>query len=567
MRVVKKSMRRFHVTVIVVLAVVSVSGCAPFAKVSYKKPRLDPAIVALAETSPVARAGLDSQQALKKYRKNPHEKLSIHVSAAQLSSERLAVKPSDQEALGVYNFAVARIVGEMDGLQKAGQNPWAKPITVMQGDREHALNFQMPKRKLWNPELYRMRPADEFRIRGIYVKERTIKPGLGAPVVAIPLRPMPEARSLFAPEKPYGGVTALLRFNSNQCELAFESPLLSETTLFQGRRFPLAADFSVPLAAMLVDPENNPRRLGFARYFNPGKYDETAQLARLDPWDENKTVVIVIHGLTDSQATWTPLINAARSEEFIRKNFQFWFFSYPSGYPYPYAAALLRTEMDAAFAKYRPKKPIVLIGHSMGGCISRLMITDVGEDLWKKIFGEPPSQSPISVQSRSMLEPALIFNHRPEVGRVIFLAAPLRGSEIAQISLGRFAAGLIRLPKKMISLGRDVLQFATFRDGDLKLRRLPNSVDTLAPNSRFVKIINTFPVVPGIPHHVIYGDRGRGDSPHSSDGVVPYWSSHMATAASEKAVPCGHGVHQHPEGIAEVLRILKLHAGKRNARQ
>jgi hypothetical protein len=54
----------------------------------------------------------------------------------------------------------------------------------------------------------------------------------------------------------------------------------------------------------------------------------------------------------------------------------------------------------------------------------------------------------------------------------------------------------------------------------LQLKRFPNSVDTLAPNNRFVVAINKIPITPGIPYYTILGDRGRGDSPNSSDGVV-----------------------------------------------
>jgi hypothetical protein len=61
-------------------------------------------------------------------------------------------------------------------------------------------------------------------------------------------------------------------------------------------------------------------------------------------------------------------------------------------------------------------------------------------------------------------------------------------------------------------------------------------------------------------YDTIIGDRGRGDSPNSSDGVVPYWSSHMNGAESECIVPSGHGAHQNPQAIAEVLRILKASA-------
>jgi hypothetical protein len=59
-----------------------------------------------------------------------------------------------------------------------------------------------------------------------------------------------------------------------------------------------------------------------------------------------------------------------------------------------------------------------------------------------------------------------------------------------------------------------------------------------------------------VPYHSIIGDRGKGNSPNSTDGVVAYWSSHLEGAASEKVVPSGHGANENPEGIAEIRRIL-----------
>jgi hypothetical protein len=80
-----------------------------------------------------------------------------------------------------------------------------------------------------------------------------------------------------------------------------------------------------------------------------------------------------------------------------------------------------------------------------------------------------------------------------------------------------------------------------------------------------VKAINTFPIRPGIPYHVISGNRGKGGNkdqtkPIMSDGIVPYWSSHLDGAQSELVVPSHHSAHQNPQAIAEVKRILKLHA-------
>jgi hypothetical protein len=83
-------------------------------------------------------------------------------------------------------------------------------------------------------------------------------------------------------------------------------------------------------------------------------------------------------------------------------------------------------------------------------------------------------------------------------------------------------------------------------------------VDTLAPNNRFVVAINKIPMTKEIPYHSIIGDRGRGDSPNSSDGVVAYWSSHLDDARSERIVPCGHGSPLNAQAIAEVHRILQL---------
>ena len=89
---------------------------------------------------------------------------------------------------------------------------------------------------------------------------------------------------------------------------------------------------------------------------------------------------------------------------------------------------------------------------------------------------------------------------------------------------------------------------------------MPNSIDTLAPNNRFVKIMNTLPLPKNAPYHSIIGDRGRGDNPTSSDGVVAYWSSHLDGAKSERIVPSGHGSLLNPQAIAEVHRILQLNA-------
>lgn len=530
------------------------TGCAQYASVTERRP-VFPATLA-------ADGGLAKrlQSALQKRKRNPSESLSPLLLEAHDAARALEANPSNPAARDTYNFTVARIV---ETLQQSQLAPWTAPLRIPSPDGEFVLTSKKDPRSGWNPALYKFIPADKFNLRGKYVGEHTIKPGLGAPLVAIGRDKNPAAAETFSLPHIYYGVTAVIRFRGRNAELAFEDPLATETITFQSRRQPLAADFTVPLAVMLQEAE--PKKFELSRMLRPEKFAETARISRLQPYDPDKTVVLVIHGLMDTPATWTPLINHLRGDESIRRNYQFWFYSYPSGYPFPHSAAILRRQLDAIGKKYPIRKPIVVIGHSMGGCISRLLITDPGTRLWEKILRRPLGQSDLDKNTLTILEESLLFQPRHEVGRVVFVAAPLRGSDLATHWLGRIGSSLIAPPRLLYQVGKEALQTATFQSDELRLNRIPNSIDNLAPNNRFVRAINTLPMLPQVPVHVIAGDRGKGGNlgktrPVRSDGVVPYWSSHIPEAHSETIVPSDHSAHQHPAAIEEIARILNLHS-------
>jgi hypothetical protein len=170
---------------------------------------------------------------------------------------------------------------------------------------------------------------------------------------------------------------------------------------------------------------------------------------------------------------------------------------------------------------------------------------------------EASAGNPSPAQKKhSLFADSYLFRSRPEVGRAIFIATPHRGSDIAGGWIGRLGAMLIRAPA---SLARASLEVATLglMPGWKQGSHTPNSVDTLSSKNPFVLTLDKIPIKPGVPFHSIIGDRGKGDTPNSSDGAVPYRSSHLPLAVSEKVVPSDHSAHQHPEAIAEVLRILK----------
>jgi hypothetical protein len=152
-----------------------------------------------------------------------------------------------------------------------------------------------------------------------------------------------------------------------------------------------------------------------------------------------------------------------------------------------------------------------------------------------------------------------VFQADPNVKRIIFECVPHRGSGLATGTIGALAASLIRIPDKVALTIKNTLGASLEQVTGVKGQRLPTSISGLSPRSPVLIGLDKLPIK--APHHSIIGDRGRGDSPNGSDGVVPYRSAHLDSAESEKIIPYGHGGYQSPEAISELLRILRLHAG------
>jgi hypothetical protein len=536
---------------LLIVGVLLLAGCAP--QIAVVKETSPARFQATSGTNQTIAKAIDRAQELQS--KQPLAALEAYANAARDSLHELERNPSNTEARRSYNFAVA---GIFSVVRRAKLDPWTQPVPIGANHGLILAGKKDPAKPDQNPSLYELVPTDSLRYHGAYVKDDVVKEGIGAPLVAVRHLPPEKAAELYTPPAIYYGCTGIAEFEGSRCVLSIKDPLASENVTVEGHGYPLGANFTGALAMTLA--REKPQKLGFVRLLRPQEYSSTFRVARLEPYNPNKSVVLVIHGLMDTPATWVPLINDLRSDPKIRRNYQFWFYSYPSGYPYPYSAMILRQELDAIEKKFPPRRKMVLIGHSMGGCISRTLITDTGNKLWLEAFGKPPEQTEMPAESKELLKKAIIFKHRPEIGRVIFMSAPLKGSDMASNWMGRIGSMLVKTPSKMITIGRTIRQGLTEDPAALKLKGFPNSVDTLAPNNRFVMAINKIPITPGIPYNTIIGDRGRGDSPNSSDSVVPYWSSHMDGAESQFIAPCNHSSPLNPQAIAEVHRILKIHA-------
>ena len=369
------------------IAAVSLVGCSQIAVVSEKRPaplpRSPGANKAVVET-------IDT--ALAERQKQPLVALGGFVNAAQASLRELDRNPANAEALRTYNYAIARI---FTVVHEAKLDPWAHPLRVG-ANGEFTLTWKRDPRPQWNIALYDLVPADNLDISGTYVSNRVTKKGIGAPLIAKRVLTAQEASDLYCPPYIFYSVTGTAQFHGARCVISINDPLAEETVRVGSHTYPLAADFTASYAMLLA--KEKPQKLGLRRLLRPQEYSSTFRVARLEPYDPNKTVLLVIHGLMDTPVTWVPMLNELRADPYIRRNYQFWFYSYPSGYPYPYSALVLREELDGIEKAFHLRKKMVVIGHSMGGCISRTLITDSGTKLWMEAFGSSSCPNEYSAQ-------------------------------------------------------------------------------------------------------------------------------------------------------------------------
>jgi pimeloyl-ACP methyl ester carboxylesterase len=294
---------------------------------------------------------------------------------------------------------------------------------------------------------------------------------------------------------------------------------------------------------------------------------EPTGLSLLRPYQRGKTPVVFIHGLWASPWSWSRMIESLEADAVLRDRYQFWTFGYSTGDPLPHSAALLRRDLDEVRRKLDPDRSdatfdrMVLVGQSMGGLLTKMMVQDSGTRLWRLISDRPVDQLAGEPDDRDLFRRALIFKPRPEVRRVVFIATPHRGSRFDRGGLARLGSRLVRLPDPLRAsyerlMARNGPDFFTerFRKG------LPTSIDELEWRSPFLLGLDELGFAPTIKAHSIIADRRDPPRAGGSDGLVPYESAHLDGVASESLVSSGHLCQDHPAVIREVRRILAEHA-------
>ena len=307
---------------------------------------------------------------------------------------------------------------------------------------------------------------------------------------------------------------------------------------------PLEGDISTPMAYFLNDPTLE--RLATAGLLKPemllamrpGQPDPIMGLYMMQPYERGKIPVLFVHGLWSSPMTWMQMFNDLRSSPEIRDRYQFWFYLYPTAQPFWITAGDLREDLAQARQVVDPyyQEPsldqMVLVGHSMGGLLSRLQTIHSRDDFWKIISDQPFSLVKADSEVRDQLEASFFFNPNPSIRRVITVGTPHRGSELSNDATQWISSKLIDLPQ-LLKLGQDRL-YADNEDliRDDRLLKIENSIGSLDPDSPFFPVMLNSPRAPWVEYHNIIGlvperghnrlsggrQRRRGDSGIGPDG-------------------------------------------------
>lgn len=491
--------------------------------------------------------------------RTPRARLGLLAAAADSAAQAYRRSGADADRL-TYNQASAEFatVWKSSGL--------SLPLALQSPKGTYQIRSGSTRSSgAWNPDrLTEILPTSAMPNQKLVAK--TPPDGFGGVVVGVDRPANPRAK-LYPKRGVSVPVTAVLNFEPSSpgtttAILTLYNPANRKTAAVAGRTRSLAADLSAPFGYYPLAGKK-----GFLGMLRPGKYEETEGLYLIQPYDPAKIPLVFIHGLMSSPQMWLPVMAQLEADPELRGKFQFWAFAYPTGDPIAYLALQLREALAQMYKVYPDMKDMMIINHSLGGVITHLQVIDTGDALVNAVFKDKAPKI-LALPDSSLLKRALIFEANPRIKEIVYIAAPHLGAPLASGFIGRLGASLVKIPTTLVKeVGEKTLGEAMAIAG-LKKNEIPNVIYGLDPHQPLLVAMCKQKVK--APCHSIIGVAGRPTSPleKTSDTVVPYWSSHLDYALSEKIV---HATHEticaHPESVAEMKRIAKLYLrGKRFAR-
>ncbi|GGA02102.1 alpha/beta hydrolase [Dyella caseinilytica] len=400
------------------------------------------------------------------------------------------------------------------------------------------------------------------------------QPGFGVPVVAAAPPCMHSAIcTLYPPEGVFRPATVWLEgepgalHHDEEPVLVVQNPTAQPVHAVGNANYQLAEDLSAPYEQLLE--RSKLRRLGWWGLIGGQAIGRRSGLFLLEDYDPTKTPVIMIHGLGSSPIIWARLSNAILGDPDLNRRYQIWHMVYQTNAPLLVERYRVQRYLDTAWKILDPagnapaRQGVVLIGHSMGGVIARLLCAQSTPALWNAAFTVPFDRLHGSAEDLALLKNVFDFKPYAGIDELVFMASPQHGSPVAGDWFGRLAQDLAwrHIPEmdrlERISDENPGAVQAGLISGTYRISHL-SSVTSLIPDEPVSAVDETLMPAAGVRYHNIAGSL-PGEHP-PSDGYVPLSSAVLPGAASTLIVDADHhSVPRDPKAIAAVLAILRQH--------
>jgi triacylglycerol esterase/lipase EstA (alpha/beta hydrolase family) len=470
-----------------------------------------------------------------------------------------------------YHYSVAQLVrcatihGRLDpakGISLAADSDSSTPILIT--------HHSFPWSKQDFNQLNVITPPSESGLARYWTKS-----GLGVPLIAVRQRDKSEgflgqtipfsATAILRPQTPHpalglGNTADASRATGAVLEL--HDPIRVEQVSYAHGHWDLARDISAPLqlANAIVNRDK------IQNFLNPGRNDEAAGLRMIEPYQPGKVPVVLGHGLLSDKFTWLDLANDLRSVPGFHQKYQVWAFQYPTGQTFIRSAAEMRHGLTQIVQHLDPGgsdpalSQMVLIGHSMGGLVSKLQITGSDSEIWDSVAKRKFEEIDTTPEIRREIESVFFFEPLPFVKRVVFIGSPHQGSQMATGFLGKLGSALVMAPQERVSMLQNLVAGNPDAFAGEVTERLPSSVELLRPDNPVLLATYKLRVNPAVRLHTIIGTGGELSDGTPADGVVSVASARHPGTVSERRIDATHTqLTSHPETTIEVVRILKEH--------
>ncbi|WP_158261235.1 MULTISPECIES: esterase/lipase family protein [Pirellulaceae] len=480
-----------------------------------------------------------------------------------------------ERAWQVYHSSIARLMFIAD---KSGYIDKQCGIKLPVNGGYKIVQFEYVNFQRTADDFDRWHIVGDYQSKFLLTKHRS--PGLGVPMVCI--RERKPADKWYPEEVPFA-VTGILRPEAEMnlydatveaaipsgthveqvvAKLELYDPRTSGDVEFNCRQVPLAKDTTAPYAYLLSETRGDSK----LKAMHPYKDMTNQGLFILEPHRKGKIPVIFVHGLLSAPYTWAGIANEIDSNPDLAARYEAWAFHYPTGAPFMESAAVLRDQLNQIITEMDPSgfdrdlRNIVLVGHSMGGLIAKLQVTDSGNTLWEHVAFQPLSSLDAPPQMQHYLRDQFYFTHSPNVGRVIFIGTPHQGTTHLSAKTGHVSSTFVHEDPCLKDAHKQLIEDnpAAFRK---EFRhRVPISLDLISPKSLLLTGIYRLPIQPDIPTHTILGSGWWSPHDGQSDSVVPVSSARLPGVQTEIMVNSLHThLNRNAGTVCEVLRILRVH--------